>query len=146
MYTYEPLAALPYSFPTAPRLLVDSTSVYFTDAVDGVVGAIPKNGLPDGGAPRVIATGVLGPGGIIGDDTNLYWVDTGQNVAEAGVAEAGSILTCPKSGCGASGPRLLVEALYNPSGYLAVDATYLYFTVSGSSQPPHNGLVMRVPK
>jgi hypothetical protein len=145
---FDELLELSYTFPTPPSFVVDTTTLYFVDGQNGVVGAIPRTGLTDGGTPRVIVAGLQSPMRIATDDTNLYWTAAGQNQSDSAtlVYSDGSVMTCPKTGCAPSGPTVLASGINVLSGYLAVDAAYVYFTVHGDWGPPYDGLVMRVPK
>lgn len=128
---------------TGPTLAVDATTVFYLDPTTGVLGAVPKTGLPDGGSPQVLASGLVNPMRIVADDTGLYFTVNGPQVITGGnmiTYPEGAIMTCPKAGCGASGPTVLAGSLDGLSGFLALDATSVYFTCTG------DGTVRRVAK
>ena len=103
-------------------IAVDSTGVYWTDAV-GVMA------VPFGGAPRQIASysrAGLSFLGIAVDGTNVYWTDS-----------YGNVMTMPESG---GTPVTLAAAgvLTSIAEWVAVDATTVYYVASGA--------LMSVPK
>jgi hypothetical protein len=126
-----------------PSLFVDDTTIYYAWGNGDVVGALPKSGAPDGGLAPVYAWNVGGAMRIVADASDVYWTVRGPNTNDAGnelVYSDGSIMKCPKTGCGASGPTVLATGLDGLSGYLAVDASYVYFTQFA------DGTIRRVPK
>jgi len=126
-----------------PNVVVDDTTLYYAWGNGDVVGALPKTGEPDGGLAPVYAWNVGGAMRIVADASDVYWTVRGPNTNDAGnalVYSDGSIMKCPKTGCGASGPTVLATGLDGLSGYLAVDATYVYFTQFA------DGTIRRVPK
>ncbi|HEX8792110.1 MAG TPA: hypothetical protein VF765_14250 [Polyangiaceae bacterium] len=115
----------------SPNVFVDDTTLYYAWGWGDVVGALPKVGEPDGGVAPVWAWNVGGAMRIVADPTDVYWTVRGPNTNDAGSAlvySEGSIMKCPKFGCGSSGPTVIATGLDGLSGYLAVDANYVYFT------------------
>lgn len=127
-----------------PSFAVDDTTLYFAYGAGSTVGSFPKNGLADGGATAtVLAWNVAGPMHIVADDTNVYWTVRGPDSNPSGnpnVYNQGAVMKCAKTGCGAGGPTTMATGLDVLSGFLAVDAKYVYFTVYG------DGTIQRVAK
>jgi hypothetical protein len=115
------------------KLAVDDSSIYFAIAQLGTISKVPKCGLPDGGAPTVLASGqnpgANGPVGIAVDKTNVYWTTYGAG---------GSVMKAPKGG---GSPTTLASAQDAPLG-IVVDGTHVYWTNQGSAS---NGAVLKVP-
>jgi hypothetical protein len=126
-----------------PSFFVDDTTIYYAYGAADIVGALPKAGAPDGGVAPVYAQNVGAPMRIVADATDIYFTVEGPNTNDAGnalVFADGSIMKCPKTGCGASGPTVLATGLDGLSGYLALDANYVYFTQFA------DGTIRRLPK
>jgi hypothetical protein len=64
------LASVPFGDGPASGLLVEGTSVYWSEAVSGQILAVPK----DGGAITTLASGQkMYTGALVGDGSHLYW-------------------------------------------------------------------------
>ncbi len=98
------------------RLLLDDTSIYWTEEYNNKIGRMDK----DGGNKVFLASG-LGPAGfrpssLAIDDTDVYWSGYGTEIRK-----------CPKTGCGNNPTIILGDAAgYAPAG-IEVDAEFLYF-------------------
>lgn len=127
--SFAVLAPLPYadggSAPLElPSFAVDDTTLYFTNGAGGTVGSLPKSG----GTPTVFVSDCDSPMRVAVDEANIYWTAYGTLAASPSDS---SVMKCAKSGCGASGPTVLAKGLAGLSGFLAVDASYVYVTVTG---------------
>jgi hypothetical protein len=130
---------------TPVSLVVDSTNVYFTDAVGTVVQA------PSGGGTAVtLASGVPGPFGIAVDPAFVYFTNQG---AISGSGKDGSVLKVPiaqgspgdggaDSGPGDAGaPTAIATGRKRPQA-IAVTATDVYWVESSSTS---NGEILTCP-
>jgi hypothetical protein len=137
-------------------LAIDDQAVYWSvlgdptvyDAGTGLVQSAPKTGVGDGGQPVTVATNETKPTYLAADATNLYWLALGVNTAADPANDnpifANSYLaTCPKTGCPKSGPQILVRDI-SWSGFIALDATAIYYTFQGNSVT--EGGLMKVAK
>jgi sugar lactone lactonase YvrE len=98
-------------------LAVDATSVYWCTGGGSILKA-PLTGVPDGGAPTVLATGINFPNAVAVDANAVYVADYSD----------GTVLSLPLAGVPDGGaPAILVSGLSEPAG-LAVDGTTLYIT------------------
>jgi hypothetical protein len=73
-------------------------------------------------SPKVFATSLGGPFGVVSDGTTVYFTDRTDGI----------IYACPTSGCGTS-PQQLANGLTDPF-LLAVDGTTLYATLYGKGE------------
>ena len=143
--SFDVLDQLADTYPLAPSIFEDGTTVFFDDPYAGTLGSVPKDGLADAGVAQTLAMHLQGPGQIVADATDLYFTLTGPDQSESGthLFDDGAIVTCPKAGCPASGPLVLATGLHGVSGYLALDADYVWFTVGGDFNA-NDGTVMKV--
>jgi hypothetical protein len=81
-------------------------------------------------APNVLASGQHTPGGIVVDDTDVYWVDRGTYSSAQGTYVGAQIVKCAKSGCG-NAPTVLATGSWTHVTNLAVDGTSVYWGASG---------------
>lgn len=105
-------------------IVVDATSVYWTNYGDGTVNSSPIAG---GGAVTNLAKDQDHPAALISDGTNLYWANYSAGGAIVGVPIAGGMPTVVAAG------QPFPQAL-------ALDASYVYWTAYGS------GNIMRANK
>jgi hypothetical protein len=93
----------------------------------------PNGAVADGGGPNgvveVLATGQTGAFGITVDDDSVYFTTK---------VPSGSVIRCPKSGCGST-PDVLATGQNNPYG-VAVDGAGVYWT------SPGDGAMRTLPK
>jgi hypothetical protein len=103
------------------HIAADSSNVYWND-LGGNVMAVSKQG----GAPTVLAAATA-PYEIAIDSANVYW--TVNSVFARPTALPAEIRACPKTGCGPSGPRTVMNGAYANSSltYLTTDGSSLYF-------------------
>jgi hypothetical protein len=114
-------------------LAVDAGSVYWTDFSASAVLSVPLSGgsVTTLWTPPVVgAPGVGVASGLAIDGNDLYW------------ANGSSILTCPKSGCGAAPTTVAAQALSFKS-VVVVDANNVYWT---DSNPFRTGKIYECPK
>lgn len=104
---------------TPVGLVLDDTTVYWTNTSSGQVVSCAKSGCGNG--PTVIASGQNQPRGIAVDATRVYWTNDG---SVAGAFKDGAVLACAKTGCGA--PVVLATSQYNPYG-IVVDTTSVFW-------------------
>jgi hypothetical protein len=128
-------------------IAVDDTNFYFVvNIYDGLVESIPKSGVGTG-QPTKIAS-AINPYRITVDATNIYWVNQVPDTQTdpnnpAPIYLNGTIMTCPKTGCPASGPILLAQNQSWPM-FIAVDDKAVYWTNQGNNV--NDGAVMKVAK
>ena len=117
--------------PTA--IVVDHTSVYWTDSDSGTVLKISLSG----GTPTMLATGQSYPNGIAVDATSIYWTNSG------GGDGTGSVMKAPIGG----GTPIALASAQNHAAGIAVDATSVYWvdSANGVGSTGNNGTVMKVP-
>jgi hypothetical protein len=113
-------------------LAVDSTDVYWTDAVNRTVNRCPIAGCPDGGetlfvAPDGGAGGEISMGGIAVQSGRVFFAETDFG------AGTDTLYSCPTTGCGGDGSALVAEwqSTAAPSDVVA-DANLVYWTGSAS--------------
>ncbi len=100
-----------------------SPSLFWADAAGNIV-ADPVIGLT-GGAPAVLASGQIGPVGVVVNGGTVYWANRGD----------GTIMAVPVTG---GAPTVLASGQNNPA-YVAVDNGTVYWADSS------DGTVMAVP-
>jgi hypothetical protein len=106
-----------------------STNDVTTDMVVGDQSTTDANDGGDAAASNVLATNQMKPTGLAVDSTTIYWANE----------TAGTVVSCPKNGCGTSTPTTLASNLTTVRG-VAVDATYVYFDdASGVQRCPLAG-------
>ena len=122
-------------FPAGARgIALDAANAYLTTA-DAVVKA-PLNGA----SPTTLASGQVGPGGIVVDSTNVYWANLG--TAPYGQPGDGTVMSVPLGG---GTPTTLASDQDGPTG-IAVDGTSVYFTnLQDTSEDLNSGSVLSVP-
>jgi hypothetical protein len=97
------------------EIAVDATHLYWTSVGNTQVLRAALDGT---GLTALVTDPNIYPEAIALDDTNVYWVDD---------SETGSVQTCPKTGCGDAGARLVTSAtLDDPTG-LTVDGKNVYW-------------------
>jgi len=105
-------------------LAVDNTSMYWTDQYHGTIYAAPNTGVPEGGAPTVLAA-VDGGGtaDMLVDPSRVYWTDF----------NGGKVYAAPIGGITDGGaPTVLASGQTEPE-FLATDDTNLYWSAYGAS-------------
>lgn len=105
-------------------IAIDATTVYWTDAGEGVVYAVPLSG----GSRAALATGLESPEAIAVDESRVYFTDTG----------AGTVMSVPIGG----GTVTTHATGQNAPGAIAVNGTSLYWT---TLEYEPDGKVMMVP-
>jgi len=98
-------------------IFVDSQNAYV--ATSGSILALPLSGVPDGGAPTILAAGIAGPSVVAIDATYVY----------RGGSD-GTIAKIPLAGLPGSTPTLLAAGQSIGLG-LTVDATSVYWLENG---------------
>lgn len=101
----------------------------------GGKGGIVRRGLTDP-APTVLADEQPGPLALALDDVHAYFLVSGGN------ATGGELRRVPLAG----GPVETLVAGLNRPGFVAVDATHVYFTTRGTNVAAADGQVLRVAK
>jgi hypothetical protein len=105
----------PTGFPTDAHVVAESCTA---------TGTCPPS------TAKVFASGLASPGGIVLDDTSVYWVDVGILTNAGAGADGGrvgaQILKCPKTGCNGLATTVAFDAMGAVSK-LAVDATNVYW-------------------
>jgi hypothetical protein len=91
----------------------------------------------DGAAPPQFAA-ADGPYSIALDDTNVYWVNAGNDMQPTG-----TVMMCPIAGCPASGPITLAGGQFYPER-ITVDDVAVYWSETGGF--PGDGRVWKVAK
>jgi hypothetical protein len=111
------------------KLVVDATSVYWTNFDGGTVMKVSISGNPE---PTLLAS-ALGtePYGIAVDSQFVYWTSS----------SGGTINAVPLNG---GAVTIISSSLSSPMN-IAVDATNLYWTVAGDSSNP-TGMLMGMAK
>lgn len=109
----------PVSSDSLQGLVVDSTALYFTDAMSGSVQRCLTPGCVLG---LTLASSLDQPSAIAEDPANVYWL---------GGSDAGTIMSCDKARCNGN-PSVLATGLSH-SLTLAVDATSIYWIGSGDN-------------
>jgi len=128
----RPLDAGGQTFPY--MLAVDDANVYWTNPYEGTVTKAPLTGVPDGGAPTVLASGQDDPVGIAVDGTSVYWTNYSNN---------GSVMKVPIEGVADGGTPTVLASGQNGSLAITVDSTYVYWANQGSST--QGGSIAKVP-
>jgi hypothetical protein len=82
----------------------------------GMLGDAGAGGVAEPVGPVTIATGQITPTGIAIDSSYVYWANR----------DAGTIVKCPRNGCGSSKPTVIGSAVGAPLG-VTVDATNVYW-------------------
>jgi hypothetical protein len=108
---------------------VDSTSVYWTNELDGTVLSVPIGG----GSQTTIASAQSLPQFIVVDSSDVYWTNGG--TAAESYAD-GSVVKTTKGG---GGSLVTLATLQNNPQAIAVDSSHVYWTSFGS------GTVVTVP-
>jgi hypothetical protein len=123
-------------------LAVDANNVYWVTTgtppnnyLDGTVAMAPLGGVPDGGAPTVLAAGQAYPTGIAVEGTDVYWLNGGST--QVGVA--GSVMSLRLVPPGGAPAVLATGTLYDGLSGVAVDGTSAYWSDSTT------GSVMKAP-
>jgi len=111
--------------PTA--IVVDATSLYFTD----LAGTVMKAAL-NGDAPTVLASGQASPVAIAVDATSVYWVNFGT------AANDGSIMKVALGG----GTPVTLASGQSYAWAIALDATSVYWANQGATSS--DGTIMQV--
>jgi hypothetical protein len=107
------------------RIAVDGKNVYWTVSVYsskngtsvctlGTVTVVPSGG----GAATLLASGQNGPGAIVVDGTDIYWVNEGST------GNDGSVMKLPIAG----GKAVTVASAQEQPADIAIDETYVYWT------------------
>jgi hypothetical protein len=91
-------------------LAIDDASIYWLDSATGAVSSVPKAG----GAAKVLTDKAASPGGIVVDDTDVYYSQTASGPA--------TLFSLPKTG---GVPSALADQA--SSSGLALDAHHVYF-------------------
>ena len=116
-------------------IAVDAGAVYVID----VMGAVTRLDKASH-APVVLATAQVGyvyPGGLVADDTHLYWTVLGLGDAD------GQVVRMPKGG----GPMEILASGRRRSHQLAIDASRVYWADEGASAGlPGDGAIASVAK
>jgi hypothetical protein len=125
----SPIAILPDQ--SLSSIAVDGTSIYWTPSAAAFVGKVFRGGLPDGSGRVALASGLNGPGQLVVDGANAYWID-GREIMKAP-------LTGVPDG---SRPTVVVPAQGQEVPWsIAVDKSYLYWTGDGGlRRVPLNGI------
>ena len=114
---------------------VDTTSLYFTDALAGTVMKVPQVG----GVPVALATAQVNPGFVAVDATNVYWANLGTAASDSA---DGSIMTVSING----GPPVALVSAQSHLTAFAVDATNVYWASGGTSKNQFaDGAILTVP-
>lgn len=114
------------------QIALDDTSVYIVDTYAFGLGRIlkcAKSGCNND--PTTLAWGLNGAVGIAVDADNVYWTETGNNMAGQMVTGAGRVAKCAIGGCNNS-PTVIAASQDGPAG-IAVDALHVYWATSGAS-------------
>ena len=126
------------------QVALDANNVYFTDGNPlelGMILACAKSGC--GSAPTVLARGLDAPIAIATDGINVYWTETGPNVAAgASVTGVGLVRKCAVGGCG-NAPTSVATGLTSP-GAIALDDANVYWTEGGTAAD--GGKIWKAPK
>jgi hypothetical protein len=109
----------------------DSSTTGFPTDAHVVAESCTATGTCPPSTAKVFASGLASPGGIVLDDTSVYWVDVGVFVDAGAAASDGGrvgsqILKCPKTGCNGFAMTVAFDAMGAVSK-LAVDATSVYW-------------------
>lgn len=109
---------------------------------DGLVQAVPKAGIPDGGPPiGAVALSQMGPRALIVDAKNVYWLLTGSPNAPTGM-----LVYCPLSGCPNDGPIVLASQQRVPR-HLTQDERAVYWSNEGLAHATtYDGQVWKIAK
>jgi hypothetical protein len=120
--------------PDASDSVPDAVAPDSEAPTDGMVPNEPEEGgpMPD---RILIAEGQDAPTGIVVDATSVYFANR----------DAGTIVKCPLSGCGPTGPTELASDQDHPIS-LAKDATHLYWVIGWREGDRGGGVVSRAIK
>jgi hypothetical protein len=111
-------------------LAVDGADAYYAD---DSVGTIMRVAI-DGGTPTTLASDQTGPAAIALDPDFVYWTNAGQAESPTGApigpsnATGLSVMKVSRAG----GPPVTLESNQNSPGFIAVDATSVYFCTADS--------------
>lgn len=119
-------------------IAVDATRVYYTVYPDNTVNAVPIGG----GTASVIAMGENSPQPLVTDGTTLYWLDTGNAPSVRKMANAGG----PVTTIAQCNYYLNHAAPCGSFQQLTLDANYVYWTDSTSSNAGGPGGVFKAPR
>jgi hypothetical protein len=126
---------------------VDDERVYYAYGIsngDGRVYSVPK--ATPNGPKEQYGTANKASLGVAVDATTLYWTNAGTFDAQTNVNNHdGSIMACPKAGCGGNPPTVLETGILWPLT-LGVDGDAIYYLVFGSARDATDGELRRIAK
>lgn len=127
------------SVTSSSGIAIGTGGIFFTGGsfTDGIVWRITAAAFADGASATPFASSQHHPTGIAVDDTNVYWVATGDPDQNNGF-----VLTCPITGC--MTPTVLATGQHYPVR-IKVDADAVYWTNNGQSMG-RDGSVWKVAK